>query len=49
LARIKKALAGDLPSIQEVLNTAYGRIPEKVELDQNQPATIIFYMPENGR
>lgn len=49
LALIAKALAGDLPSIQEVLNTLYGKIPDKVELDQNQPATVIFYMPENGR
>ncbi|HEX9927554.1 MAG TPA: DUF5681 domain-containing protein [Pyrinomonadaceae bacterium] len=49
LALLAKAISGDLPSIQEVLNSAYGKIPDKMQLEQDQPATVIFYMPENNR
>ncbi len=48
LALIKKAISGDLASIQEIQNTLYGKIPDKVELEQNQ-ASVLFYLPENNR
>ncbi len=48
LALIKKAISGDLPSIQEIQNTMYGKIPDRVELEQ-QSAQVLIYLPENNR
>lgn len=48
LALIKKAMAGDLPAIQEIQNTLYGKIPDKVEVEQNH-AQVSIYIPDNFR
>ncbi len=48
LAIIRKAMNGDLAAFIEIQDTLYGKISNKVEIEQ-QSAQVLIYLPENNR
>jgi hypothetical protein len=42
LALLKKGMEGDVPAIREALDTIYGKVKEKLDIDMDQKINITF-------
>jgi hypothetical protein len=48
LAQIRRAMNGNLSSYVEIQDTLFGKLADKVEVEQNQ-ASVSIYIPDNNR